>query len=55
MAPVVACLRDDRDGLQVLLDGVRERHAVADVVRAAPESHRSTCSWRRRPMVQSTS
>jgi hypothetical protein len=36
IAPVVACLRDDREGMRVLLDDVSERLTVADVVRAAP-------------------
>jgi hypothetical protein len=36
IAPVVACLRDDREGLRVLLDDVPERLSVAEVVRAAP-------------------
>src|SRR2546423_12959001 len=36
IAPVVACLRGDDDGVRVLLDGACERGAVPDVVRAAP-------------------
>jgi hypothetical protein len=36
IAPVVACLRDDAEGVQVLLDDVRERVDVATVVHAAP-------------------
>jgi hypothetical protein len=36
IAPVVACLRGDDDGVRVLLDGACDEGAVADVVRAAP-------------------
>jgi hypothetical protein len=36
LAPVVACLRNDADGVRVLLDDVRENVAVARVVNAAP-------------------
>jgi hypothetical protein len=36
LAPVVACLRDDDAGVRILLDDVRERDVVGDVVRAAP-------------------
>jgi hypothetical protein len=36
LAPVVACLRDDREGVGVLLDGVCEDGAVPTALRAAP-------------------
>jgi hypothetical protein len=36
LAPVVACLRNDAEGVRVLLDDVRERVDVAVVVNAAP-------------------
>ena len=36
IAPVVACLRDDQEGVRVLLDDVTDRVPVADVVAAAP-------------------
>jgi hypothetical protein len=36
IAPVVACLRDDAEGVRVLLDAVRENIEVAGVVNAAP-------------------
>jgi hypothetical protein len=36
LAPVVACLRGDREGLRVLLASAHEEGSVAGVVRAAP-------------------
>src|SRR5262249_50631905 len=36
LAPVVACLRGDRAGVQVLLSNAGDDFPVADVVRAAP-------------------
>src|SRR3954470_19099959 len=36
IAPVVACLRGDDDGVRVLLDDACEHGAVPEVVRAAP-------------------
>jgi hypothetical protein len=36
LAPVVACLRGDDEGLRILLDDTCERGAAARVVRAAP-------------------
>ncbi len=36
IAPVVACLRGDDDGVRVLLDDTCEQGAVSAVVRAAP-------------------
>jgi len=36
IAPVVACLRGDEEGVRVLLDGACADGAVAEVVRAAP-------------------
>jgi hypothetical protein len=36
IAPVLACLRGDDDGVRVLLDGACEDGGVAEVVRAAP-------------------
>jgi hypothetical protein len=36
IAPVVACLRGDDEGVRVLLDGACEQGAVPEVVRAAP-------------------
>ena len=36
IAPVVACLRGDEEGMRVLLDAACEDGSVAEVVRAAP-------------------
>jgi hypothetical protein len=36
IAPVVACLRDDAEGVRVLLDDLADRIPVARVVQAAP-------------------
>ncbi len=36
IAPVVACLREDTDGVRVLLDDLPARLPVAEVLRAAP-------------------
>jgi hypothetical protein len=36
LAPVVACLRDDHEGVAVLLDGACEDGVAGDALRAAP-------------------
>jgi len=36
IAPVVACLRGDHEGMRVLLANARDELPIADVVRAAP-------------------